>query len=191
MLRGLAGFGAAFGIAGLLLPRVARARVCEKPAVGTLLGIYPVGAIYISTVNTNPNALFGFGTWERFGNGRALVGVNESDANFNPVMQTGGSATHALTAAQMPRHTHVQNSHNHRLWLTHQTSASGHQNRNQAPGRDNNENNRAWSATDASETITATNQHTGGTGTAQSASNGGAHNNLQPYITVFIWRRTA
>ena len=186
MLRGLAGLG----LASLLFPRVARARVCEKPAVGTLLGIYPVGAIYISTISTNPADLFGFGTWERFGNGRALVGVNESNANFNTVMQTGGAETHTLTTAQMPQHTHTQNSHTHtQNPHLHSLTPRGRSDVSGA-GRERpftgvhitSESYNTNNATATNQNTTATNQNTGG---------GGAHNNLQPYITVFIWRRTA
>ena len=53
---------------------------------------YPVGSIFITTVNTNPSSYMG-GTWQRFGNGQTLVGVNESDGDFNSVQKTGGSKT--------------------------------------------------------------------------------------------------
>ena len=53
---------------------------------------YPVGSIFISTVNTNPSSYMG-GKWERFGNGRTLVGVNENDGDFNTAQKTGGSKT--------------------------------------------------------------------------------------------------
>ena len=51
---------------------------------------YPVGAIFQSTNSSNPATFMG-GTWERFGNGRVLVGVDESDADFNTATKTGGS----------------------------------------------------------------------------------------------------
>lgn len=53
---------------------------------------YPIGAIYQSTANTNPSTLMG-GTWERFGNGRVLVGVDEGDSDFNAPNKTGGAKT--------------------------------------------------------------------------------------------------
>lgn len=67
---------------------------------------YPVGSIYMSTSPTNPASLFG-GTWVAWGSGRAPVGINTSDGNFNTVEKTGGSATETLTVAQMPSHTHT------------------------------------------------------------------------------------
>lgn len=68
--------------------------------------IYPVGCIYMTTVSTNPNSIFGFGTWVAWGSGRVPVGVNASDSNFSTVEKTGGEATHKLTEAEMPKHDH-------------------------------------------------------------------------------------
>lgn len=67
--------------------------------------MYPVGSIYMSVNATNPSAYFG-GTWVAWGAGRVPVGINTSDGNFNTVEKTGGTATVALSAAQMPAHTH-------------------------------------------------------------------------------------
>lgn len=53
---------------------------------------YPVGSIYQSTAPTNPSTFMG-GVWERFGNGRVLVGVDETDADFNIANKQGGSST--------------------------------------------------------------------------------------------------
>ena len=64
--------------------------------------MYPVGAIYVSTVATNPNTLFGFGTWTTFGAGRVLVSLDTGDTDFDVASETGGSKTHTLTAAEIP-----------------------------------------------------------------------------------------
>ena len=53
---------------------------------------YPVGSIYQSTEPTNPSTFMG-GVWERFGNGRVLVGVDETDADFNAANKIGGDLT--------------------------------------------------------------------------------------------------
>ena len=80
---------------------------------------YPVGSIYLSVKNENPSSKFG-GTWVAWGSGRVPVGVNSSDSSFNSVEKTGGSKTHnhtitvnnkaaftsgstSLTAAQLPK----------------------------------------------------------------------------------------
>lgn len=58
--------------------------------------IYPVGSIYLSTSNTSPATLFG-GTWERWGSGRTLVGVNTNDPDFEVSGKVGGLKTHNHT----------------------------------------------------------------------------------------------
>jgi hypothetical protein len=147
-----------FIICALITTSVDAAKICAGPT-GTVRAIYPVGSIYISTSNTNPAGLFGFGTWEIFGNGRVLVGVNESETEFNTVMKTGGEKTHALTIAEMP-------SHNHKV--DHDTLAM-YGDGPQANGGDG-----------LAPEATISTQNTGG---------GQPHNNLQPYITVYMWRR--
>ena len=59
----------------------------------SLSDVYPVGSIYISTSSTNPSQLFG-GTWESYGSGRTLVGVDTTQTEFNTVNKTGGEKTH-------------------------------------------------------------------------------------------------
>jgi len=137
--------------------RAANARVCERN-VGTLRAIYPVNSIYISCADTNPADLFGFGTWVRFGNGRALVGVDEGNDNFNTVQRTGGEETHTLSIAQIPSHSHT---HGRGSFPSQGLGAGPHFG------------------------YFSPIMNTGSTGGGQ------AHNNLQPYITVFMWRRTA
>lgn len=59
--------------------------------------IFPVGAVYISVTSTNPSVYFG-GTWVQFGQGQTLVGVNTSDTDFNTVEKTGGTKRRSLAA---------------------------------------------------------------------------------------------
>lgn len=68
--------------------------------------VYPIGSIYITTVATNPATVLGFGTWEVFGAGKTLVGLNAAETEFNTVEETGGEKTHTLSAAEMPAHKH-------------------------------------------------------------------------------------
>ena len=91
--------------------------------------IYPVGAIFISAVPTDPAVLLRFGTWEPFGSGRVLVGISPADPDFDTAEETGGAksvdlahnhttADHTLTEAEMPSHSHTGSSagagsHNH------------------------------------------------------------------------------
>lgn len=130
--------------------------------------IYPVGCIYMSVNSTNPSTLFGFGTWAAWGSGRVPVGVNTSDSNFNAVEKTGGAASVTLTVNQMP-------SHNHTMGVFNSTS-----------GISENGQTGLW-ISGGGETAT-----TFGESTPSSDVGGGqAHTNLQPYITCYMWKRTA
>ena len=127
--------------------------------------IYPVGSIYINAgVATNPGTLLGFGTWTAFGTGRTIVGVDSSDTDFDAVRETGGSKTHTLTIAELPAHTHQ---------LGSQDSGAG--TNNQA----NVEFTRNFGEGD------------GASVTSSSVGSGNAHTIVQPYITAYMWRRTA
>lgn len=138
-----------------------------KTLAQVMLSIYPIGAIFMSSASTNPDTLFG-GTWEAYGQGRVLVGKATS-GTFATAGATGGSETHTLTEAEMPSHTHIQNAHSHTI----PSSSSGADVSTVRPGGSTD--------TLTTSSTTATNQNTGG---------GEAHNNLQPYIVVYMWRRT-
>ena len=133
----------------------------------TLDRVYPVGSIFISATHSTAQAVanaLGGGTWEAFGAGRVPVGVDTTQTEFNTVEKTGGEKTHTLTIDEMP-------SHNHPFIV---------------PPRYNWE----WASGGAmfgqkSTTSANNNQLTSSTGGGQ------AHNNLQPYITVYMWKRTA
>lgn len=69
---------------------------------------YPIGSIFETTNYANVadvNNILG-GTWEVYGSGRILVGVNNNDSNFNTVDKTGGISTVTLTTTNLPSHTH-------------------------------------------------------------------------------------
>lgn len=67
--------------------------------------IFPVGSVYITKTNTNPNTILGFGTWTRI-KGKVLVGLDENDTDFNQVGKELGEKTHKLTINEMPKHKH-------------------------------------------------------------------------------------
>jgi hypothetical protein len=145
---------------------------------GDVSFMWPVGSVFLSVVATDPNALFGFGTWARLGNGRAIVGVDEQDADFDTAKKESGAKTVTLTEAQIPSHTHVQNPHSHTYGSI--TATTGAVSAYEHGAIDT-------SSTAAENSIsvnaaTATNQNTGG---------GLAHANVQPSIAIYIWERTA
>lgn len=69
---------------------------------------YPIGSIFETTVYSTPsevsNALGG--TWEVYGSGKTLVGIDTSDEDFNAVNKTGGSASTTLSISNLPSHSH-------------------------------------------------------------------------------------
>ena len=90
----------------------------DKIAI-SLLDVYPVGAIYMSTSSTDPGSIFG-GTWEAWGSGRVPIGVNASDTDFATVEKTGGAKSVNLA------HSHTVNSHNHTISHTHTVNSHTH-----------------------------------------------------------------
>ena len=153
---------------------------------------FPVGAVFIAVVSTNPGTLLGYGTWSAFGAGRVLVGIDSGDTDFDTVEETGGAKTHTLTTAEMPSHTHVQDAHTHvqdahsHTQRYHSATTGGLSGPTTAPDTSSNTPTNygitTAVATAVNQNATAVNQSTGG---------GGAHNNLQPYIVVYFWKRTA
>lgn len=141
------------GVTGTLPIANGGTGVTTNAAIG--LKAYPVGAVYISYVSTSPASLFG-GEW------KSLTGVFPY---FNAGTGTGGSNTHTLTTAQMPKHTHSGVVTN----IT-QTTAE----------------NRYGIATEYQgiEFIFSK-------GSTASTGSGSSHNNMPAYQTLYAWRRTA
>lgn len=145
--------------------------------LSVLQAVYPVGSIYTSVNSTNPNTLFGFGTWVAFGTGRALVGFDSGDSDFNSAEKTSGEKSHTLSIAEMPSHTHIQNAHTHSLLVAWGATVAQNRRYETGTGYLAGANPYTGNANDA----TATNQYTGGNG---------AHNNVQPSIAVYFFKRT-
>lgn len=145
---------------------------------------WPVSSIFISVVPTNPNILLGIGTWTRFAQGRMLVGLDEAQTEFDAVLETGGAKTVTLTEAQIPAHWHQTYNHYHTFpvgW------------RDTGPGDGFNAITQVGGVNPNSAgggTATGVTSSSGAGGTDY-AGGGGAHQNLPPYIVVYMWRRTA
>ena len=156
-------------------------------AASSFLAAHPVGSIYLSADPVNPGIQYG-GTWERWGQGRVPVGVDESQAEFNETEKQGGAKTHTLSSNEMPSHTHIQNSHNH-TQNAHQHAIPQRPSSSSSPmsngvGRTGSGGEETYRYT---HNTTATN--IAATATNQNAGGGGAHNNLQPFITCYMWKR--
>ena len=132
--------------------------------------IYPVGSIYISTSSTfNPQNVWG-GTWEKTADGRCLIGAN----NTYPLGSTGGEAAHYLTGNEMPPHGHSAGKvYNFKLDNTGIAKSAIDKNSEQFLHIDQ--------TSSTSSNILYTNAEGGGA----------SHNNMQPYLAVYIWERTA
>lgn len=136
--------------------------------------LYPVGSIYINaSVSTNPGTLLGFGTWVAFGAGRVPVGKNTS-GTFATAGATGGEETHVLTTTEMPSHRHYVrgDARSDSIGITYGGNGAGTTNMTPASA----------GANTSTYTGTLYGWYEGGDG---------AHNNLQPYVVVYMWQRTA
>lgn len=146
-----------------------------------LQAVYPVGSIYTSTSSTNPGTTFGFGTWAAYGAGRVLVSQNGSF----PAGTTGGSAdaivvSHTHTASSST--TATDSGHSHTIGYTGNLGYSGGGgNVNTYWGAGSNQSTNTASANISASTSTTINS-TGSSGTGA---------NMPPYISVYMWQRTA
>lgn len=145
---------------------------------------FPVGYIYVSIKLVDPSLLFG-GTWEPLNEGRALISANDK----YPVGSKGGEAQHILTESEMASHSHSGS-----------TSSTGSHYHGSAWG------NGTWSGkygihsystkfgntsydSDNDEYATSSNGSHSHSVSLYSNGGGGAHNNMQPYLSVYMWYR--
>ena len=126
-----------------------------------LLATKPIGSIEINTTGINPEEYIG-GTWEAWGSGRVPVGVDTTQTEFETVEKTGGEKTHTLTINEMPSHKHNINYGQAESIGTSWVKSGG-------------DGDSPWNS----------DVFCGSTGGNQ------PHNNLQPYITCYMWKRIA
>jgi hypothetical protein len=171
-----------------------------------LSAVYPVGSIYINATSaTNPSSLLGFGTWAAFGAGRVVVGLDSGNAAFDTAEETGGSAdaivvshTHTATSTVTEAsHTHFAANTNFdnpgtgvsgspsitsSNYIAGGSYAAGQQEKYSLNGSSTVANAGLTSSATTGITVATTNASTGSSGT---------NANLPPYITVYMWKRTA
>lgn len=162
--------------------------------------VYPVGSIYCSTVSTNPKILFGFGNWTYIEQGRVLLSQGSNYAAGSK----GGEATHVLQAAEMPRHNHYgptgsAGEHTH-TGSTNNTGAHSHKitnfilggrDNNAGAGNDNYMGDKWTDSAGAHSHTFTTNKAGGHTHTIPYDGSSQAHNNMQPYLAVYMWQRVS
>ena len=144
----------------------------EITVADILQNVYPVGAIYLSANNISPASLFG-GTWEQIQD-RFLLGAGSAYTAGS----IGGESTHTLTVQEMPVHSHTVNAHSHAIGLDNDTTVGTY-------GWSLHINSNGTSVTGAHKTVTS------GTSSPNTNTIGGgvAHNNMPPYLTVYMWKR--
>jgi hypothetical protein len=147
-----------------------------------LSAAYPVGSIYINaSSSSNPSVLLGFGTWTAFGAGRVMVGFNASDALFDTLEETGGSKDATLVS-----HTHSASFTGNAL-AGHSHTIVGGLSPGGGGGLGGGDLNLTSNSTTSSESAgTPT-----GSVAVSTVGSSGTNANLQPYITVRMWKRTA
>lgn len=126
-----------------------------------------VGDIIISTISDNPSTYYAGTQWTLFGQGRTLVGIDTSQSEFNTLLKTGGEKTHKLTVAEMPSHRHDITVDGIIMQL-----------------RVGGTSGTSWRAVSLEGNLN-------GTTKADSTGGDGSHNNMPPYICVYMWKRTA
>jgi hypothetical protein len=171
-----------------------------------LQAIYPVGSVYINaSSSSNPATLLGFGTWEAFGAGRVMVGLNGSDTDFDTAEETGGSKTSsssgtisgtvggtALTEAQMPKHYHLMLGPNN--ISSPQDSGSGVGIYGGGTPDDGTQAYGTYStggSAASGDQVTGTSNGDSHTHSFSGTFSGSTQSTVQPYIVVRMWKRTA
>lgn len=129
--------------------------------------VYPIGSIYMSVNASDPGTIFG-GTWVNFATGKTLVGVDTEQSEFNEVEKTGGEKAHKLTVQEMPEHNHniiIKADWNYKVGVGTGGTFM------------NAQSNYGWNGSLPFVT--------------ENSGNNQPHNNLQPYITCYIWKRVS
>lgn len=182
--------------------------------------VYPVGSIYMSVNNVNPGTLFG-GTWAAWGTGRMPIGADPEDTDFSAVEKTGGAksinlthahtvdshyhmtASHALTLTEIPSHAHGEN-----ISYVSDDVNGVCQSRPLADAQTQAANSGTYKALNAAagfRSYTSGQLETGAAGGGKAHAHGNTGNAspgtdsqlssvqaiLPPYITCYMWKRTA
>ena len=136
--------------------------------------IHPVGIILETTEESTAAAFqtkIGFGTWEAYGEGRVTVAIDSSQTEFDTLGETSGAKTHTLSLSQIPNATGRFETIRANIPFANGVFTTANNTRG-----DGN---------------TVTGGDSGSTVNFNLGGGGGSHNNLQPYIVVYRYRRTA
>jgi len=170
--------------------------------------VYPVGSIYMNVNSTDPSTLFPNTTWARISEGRVLLGQGSYTDGNNDTRTfangtSGGNYAHALVTGETPlrKHHHGLNNHTHTMSHTHKLSECrtnaevGGYGLTVTGGFSNRVLIDQGTASKQRSTQGSSSANTGGstanTTDTSDSSNVTAHNNIQPYFVVYMWRRVS
>lgn len=152
--------------------------------------IYPIGAIYISTVSTNPAILFKIGNWEALPAGRVLLAQGTSTWGVNySAGSTGGEDKHTLTVSESASHNHTGSATTSGSTHTHALTMQASHGKSGNGGVPRFSDGDMWSAY-KTQNLSAAGEHSHAI-TINNSGGGQAHNNMQPYLSVYMWKRTS
>lgn len=150
--------------------------------------IYPVGAIYMSTVSTNPATLFKIGNWEALPAGRVLLAQGTSTWGVNySAGSTGGEDKHTLTINELAPHNHTGSATTSGSTHTHALTMQASHGKSGNGGVPRFSDGDVWSGY-KTQNLSAAGEHSHAI-TINNSGGGQAHNNMQPYLAVYMWKR--
>lgn len=193
----------------------------SSPALDSIIdSVYPIGSIYISVNNVNPSTLWTNTTWVAWGSGKVPIGVDANDTDFATVEQTGGAKSNSVTPSGTVSKPTFTGSSVTSGTPSNNTSGSTTLTINQIPSHTHTytrpNTGKIWegNSTESVVKTVSTGITTGGTGGGQGHTHtlsshthsvtasgsvsqptftGTAQNvsTVQPYITCYMWKRTA
>lgn len=150
--------------------------------------IYPVGAIYMSTVSTNPATLFKVGNWEALPAGRVLLAQGTSTWGVNySAGSTGGEDKHTLKINELASHNHTGSATTSGSTHTHALTMQASHGKSGNGGVPRFSDGDIWSGY-KTQNLSAAGEHSHAI-TINNSGGGQAHNNMQPYLSVYMWKR--
>ena len=155
--------------------------VVDAAILAAKLALYPVGSIYTNaTDSTNPATLLGIGTWTAFGAGRVMVGLDSGNPLMDSAEETGGTADSVVVEHNHTADSAAEGNHFHNLIAKSGGGITDNTGGGEFTESTGSSSGRTASAGAHDHDITIDNEGVSGT-----------NQNYQPYITVYMWKRTS